>query len=121
MCIRDRNKIIQITVTKKFDFDREDPDLEQRLEYYIDDPGMNAHHLHWHEAYLDAVGFHYVEDRDRAGELFYYMHAQMIARLVEKLFSHILFAYSFFVLRSNQACHQSSFLKIVEQRPKKNH
>jgi len=75
-------KFLQITLSGKFDFEHEsNNDLEGRLEYYRYDPGLNTHHRHWHEIYQDALG---IKDdgtyRDRAGELFYYMHQQMNAR-----------------------------------------
>ena len=56
---------------------------EKRLDFWREDPLMNDHHEHWHLVYpasgrpspngVVALG-------DRHGELFAYMHQQMIAR-----------------------------------------
>ncbi|XP_042870166.1 phenoloxidase 1-like [Penaeus japonicus] len=49
---------------------------EHRLAYWREDYGINAHHWHWHLVYPIDMDV----NRDRKGELFYYMHQQMIAR-----------------------------------------
>nr|XP_053647282.1 hemocyanin F chain-like [Cherax quadricarinatus] len=49
---------------------------EHRVSYWREDYGINSHHWHWHLVYpaeMDVPG-------DRKGELFYYMHQQMVAR-----------------------------------------
>ncbi|XP_023168266.1 phenoloxidase 2 [Drosophila hydei] len=56
--------------------DRED---EQRLAYFREDIGVNSHHWHWHLVY-PASGPMEVVNKDRRGELFYYMHHQLLAR-----------------------------------------
>jgi tyrosinase len=56
--------------------DRED---EHRLAYFREDIGVNLHHWHWHLVYPTS-GPRAVIDKDRRGELFYYMHTQMISR-----------------------------------------
>ncbi|XP_068144854.1 phenoloxidase 2 [Drosophila tropicalis] len=56
--------------------DRED---EQRLAYFREDIGVNSHHWHWHLVY-PASGPVAVVNKDRRGELFYYMHHQILAR-----------------------------------------
>lgn len=56
--------------------DRED---EQRLAYFREDIGVNSHHWHWHLVY-PASGPAEVVNKDRRGELFYYMHHQILAR-----------------------------------------
>ncbi|GFW91446.1 hemocyanin F chain [Trichonephila clavipes] len=56
-------------------------DPEHRLAYFREDIGVNVHHYHWHVVYpttwlpstMDKI-------KDRKGELFYYMHQQMLAR-----------------------------------------
>jgi tyrosinase len=56
---------------------------ENRLDYWREDPLLNDHHQHWHLVYpasgrpspSGTVGL-----GDRHGELFAYMHQQMIAR-----------------------------------------
>ncbi|ETN67213.1 prophenoloxidase [Anopheles darlingi] len=56
--------------------DRED---EQRLAYFREDIGVNMHHWHWHLVY-PGDGPDAVVRKDRRGELFFYMHSQLIAR-----------------------------------------
>ncbi|XP_043646065.1 phenoloxidase 2 [Drosophila teissieri] len=56
--------------------DRED---EQRLAYFREDIGVNSHHWHWHLVY-PGTGPTEVVNKDRRGELFYYMHHQILAR-----------------------------------------
>jgi len=56
--------------------DRED---EQRLAYFREDIGVNSHHWHWHLVY-PTTGPREVVNKDRRGELFYYMHHQILAR-----------------------------------------
>ncbi|XP_053676143.1 phenoloxidase 8 [Anopheles nili] len=56
--------------------DRED---EQRMAYFREDIGVNMHHWHWHLVY-PGDGPDAVVRKDRRGELFYYMHSQLIAR-----------------------------------------
>lgn len=50
-------------------------DPEAALDWYREDPWANQHHEHWHTVYpwSDA-------SKDRDGELFIYMHQQMLAR-----------------------------------------
>jgi hypothetical protein len=50
-------------------------DPEAALDWYREDPWANQHHEHWHTVYPwnDA-------SKDRDGELFLYMHQQMLAR-----------------------------------------
>lgn len=52
---------------------------EQRLAYFREDVGVNMHHWHWHLIY-PTTGPMEVVNKDRRGELFYYMHSQIIAR-----------------------------------------
>lgn len=49
---------------------------EHRVSYWREDYGLNSHHWHWHLVYPIEMGV----NRDRKGELFFYMHQQMIAR-----------------------------------------
>ena len=62
---------------------------EARLAWFREDPLLNEHHFHWHVVFpqtgdpnnpvpgTDPVLFF---PKDRQGELFYYMHRQMLAR-----------------------------------------
>ncbi|HUS16699.1 MAG TPA: hypothetical protein VM536_17015, partial [Chloroflexia bacterium] len=53
-------------------------DPEASLAWYREDPGANEHHEHWHVVYPgQGLGGRL---KDRQGELFVYMHQQMIAR-----------------------------------------
>ncbi|XP_055606343.1 phenoloxidase 2 [Uranotaenia lowii] len=56
-----------------------DREEEQRLAYFREDIGVNMHHWHWHLVY-PGDGPDEVVRKDRRGELFYYMHSQLIAR-----------------------------------------
>lgn len=48
---------------------------EAKLDYFREDPDYNGHHEQWHRVY-EAGG----DPKDRQGELFWYMHQQMLAR-----------------------------------------
>nr|8JI8_A Chain A, TK receptor [Aedes aegypti]8JI8_B Chain B, TK receptor [Aedes aegypti]8JI8_C Chain C, TK receptor [Aedes aegypti]8JI8_D Chain D, TK receptor [Aedes aegypti] len=61
------------------DFTASDLDEEHRLWYFREDIGVNLHHWHWHLVY-PGDGPDSVVRKDRRGELFYYMHSQLIAR-----------------------------------------
>nr|CAC04149.1 phenoloxidase II [Pimpla hypochondriaca] len=54
-------------------------DDEHRLAYFREDLGINLHHWHWHTVYPFG-GSYKVVHKDRRGELFYYMHHQLLAR-----------------------------------------
>src|SRR5829696_6618581 len=56
---------------------------EEQLDWYREDVLANAHHEHWHIVYPtggipDDSGV--LKLKDRQGELFFYMHEQMLAR-----------------------------------------
>ncbi|XP_050679709.1 phenoloxidase subunit 1 isoform X2 [Leptidea sinapis] len=55
-------------------------DLEQRVAYFREDIGLNLHHWHWHLVYPFDASDRAIVAKDRRGELFYYMHQQIIAR-----------------------------------------
>ncbi|XP_037809670.1 phenoloxidase 2-like [Lucilia sericata] len=56
-----------------------DREEEQRLGYFREDIGVNSHHWHWHLVYPGNGPIDIVK-KDRRGELFYYMHHQILAR-----------------------------------------
>ncbi|XP_049822107.1 phenoloxidase 1-like [Aethina tumida] len=61
------------------DYTASDLEEEHRLAYFREDLGINLHHWHWHLVYpFEAARV--VVDKNRRGELFYYMHQQIIAR-----------------------------------------
>ncbi|XP_064114999.1 hemocyanin AA6 chain-like [Macrobrachium nipponense] len=49
---------------------------EHKVAYWREDYGINSHHWHWHYAFP----LRQEENRDRRGEIFFYMHQQMLAR-----------------------------------------
>ncbi|NP_001301064.1 hemocyanin AA6 chain-like [Limulus polyphemus] len=56
-------------------------DPEYRLAYYREDVSINRHHWHWHIVYPATWRPEFMhKEKDRKGELFYYMHQQMCAR-----------------------------------------
>ncbi|XP_058804268.1 phenoloxidase 1-like [Phymastichus coffea] len=62
-----------------------DADAEHRVAYWREDIGINLHHWHWHLVY-PFEGPRVAVDKDRRGELFYYVHHQIMARYnVERL------------------------------------
>lgn len=63
--------------------------MEHRVAYFREDLGINLHHWHWHLVYPGSnpseknckeLQIHNVVSKDRRGELFYYMHQQILAR-----------------------------------------
>lgn len=59
------------------DYTASDLEPEHRLWYFREDPGVNLHHWHWHLVY-PFEGNREIVAKDRRGELFYYMHEQVI-------------------------------------------
>ncbi|XP_016984437.1 phenoloxidase 3-like [Drosophila rhopaloa] len=60
-----------------------DLDPEQRMWYFREDIGVNLHHWHWHLVYPTETSpgaDRRIVEKDRRGELFYYMHQQLIVR-----------------------------------------
>nr|AAC34256.1 prophenoloxidase [Hyphantria cunea] len=62
------------------DYTATDLEDEHRLAYFREDLGINLHHWHWHLVYPFAASQREIVAKDRRGELFFYMHSQMIAR-----------------------------------------
>lgn len=60
-------------------FTASEREAEQRLAYFREDIGVNMHHWHWHLVY-PGEGPREVVAKDRRGELFYYMHSQILSR-----------------------------------------
>lgn len=52
--------------------------------------GINLHHWHWHLVYPFEANDRRIVDKDRRGELFYYMHQQIVARYNFERFSNRL-------------------------------
>ncbi|XP_077295703.1 phenoloxidase 2-like [Arctopsyche grandis] len=62
------------------DFTASDLDEEHRVAYWREDIGNNLHHWHWHLVYPFESNTRAIVAKDRRGELFYYMHEQILAR-----------------------------------------
>ncbi|KAG7303487.1 hypothetical protein JYU34_012011 [Plutella xylostella] len=70
-------------ITIPRDYTATDLEEEHRLAYFREDVGINLHHWHWHLVYpFSATGpnARAIVAKDRRGELFFYMHQQIIAR-----------------------------------------
>ncbi|KAF4527981.1 hypothetical protein B566_EDAN016777 [Ephemera danica] len=61
------------------DYTASNLEMEHRLAYFREDLGINLHHWHWHLVYPHNDPIE-IAKKDRRGELFYYMHQQMVAR-----------------------------------------
>ncbi|XP_076064105.1 phenoloxidase 1-like [Oratosquilla oratoria] len=71
-------KTERIVVDHGLEFSGTDENPEHRVAYWREDYGINAHHWHWHIVFPAEIEI--ALHRDRKGELFYYMHQQMMAR-----------------------------------------
>lgn len=69
----------QIKIEIPVDYTASNLDIEHRLAYFREDLGINLHHWHWHLVYPTDTSQQIVQ-KDRRGELFYYMHQQVLAR-----------------------------------------
>nr|AAG00991.1 prophenoloxidase II [Armigeres subalbatus] len=80
---REEGSVIQasdrMVVNIEPNFTASDREEEQRMAFFREDIGVNSHHWHWHLVY-PGDGPDSVVRKDRRGELFYYMHQQLIAR-----------------------------------------
>lgn len=61
------------------EFTASDLNPEHKLWYFREDVGINLHHWHWHLVY-PFDGDRQLVAKDRRGEIFYYMHQQVMAR-----------------------------------------
>ncbi|XP_055691212.1 phenoloxidase 2-like [Lutzomyia longipalpis] len=72
------------------DYTASDLDPEHRLWYFREDIGVNLHHWHWHLVYPFDASNPAIVKKDRRGELFYFMHQQIVARYNFERFSNSL-------------------------------
>lgn len=72
------------------DYTASDLEPEHRLWYFREDLGINLHHWHWHLVYPFEASDRSIVAKDRRGELFYYMHQQVVARYNLERFSNNL-------------------------------
>lgn len=63
----------------KQSFTASEREEEQRLAYFREDIGVSMHHWHWHLVYPGA-GRREIVAKYRRGELFYFMHSQILSR-----------------------------------------
>ncbi|XP_004526317.1 phenoloxidase 2 [Ceratitis capitata] len=80
----------RMPITIPRDYTASDLEPEHRLWYFREDLGINLHHWHWHLVYPFEAGNRDVVNKDRRGELFYYMHQQVVARYNLERFSNNL-------------------------------
>lgn len=66
-------------------------DPYHRVAYFSEDLGMNSFHYHWHVLHPSIWIKEFGELKDRMGELFYWVHRQMVARYVVKKNKMLLF------------------------------
>ncbi|XP_015123559.1 phenoloxidase 1 [Diachasma alloeum] len=79
----------RIPIEIPLDYTASDLDEEHRVAYWREDVGINLHHWHWHLVY-PFDGDRSIVNKDRRGELFYYMHQQIMARYnTERLCNHL--------------------------------
>uniref|UniRef100_A0A182Q267 Tyrosinase copper-binding domain-containing protein n=1 Tax=Anopheles farauti TaxID=69004 RepID=A0A182Q267_9DIPT len=86
---RDDTANVPMAIDIPMNYTASDTILEQRLAYFREDIGVNLHHWHWHLVY-PGDGPMRVVRKDRRGELFYYMHQQMLARYQTERYSQEL-------------------------------
>ncbi|XP_055606372.1 phenoloxidase 8-like [Uranotaenia lowii] len=91
--LREEGKVVlqknRVAVDLPMNYTASDREDEQRLAYFREDIGVNLHHWHWHLVYPTA-GPVEVIDKDRRGELFFYMHQQLIHRYNVERFANSL-------------------------------
>ncbi|XP_054082818.1 phenoloxidase 2-like [Zeugodacus cucurbitae] len=80
----------RMPITIPRDYTASDLEPEHRLWYFREDLGINLHHWHWHLVYPFEAGDRAIVNKDRRGELFYYMHQQVVARYNLERFSNNL-------------------------------
>ncbi|XP_054082819.1 phenoloxidase 2-like [Zeugodacus cucurbitae] len=80
----------RMPITIPRDYTASDLEPEHRLWYFREDLGVNLHHWHWHLVYPFEAGDRAIVNKDRRGELFYYMHQQVVARYNLERFSNNL-------------------------------
>nr|BBM95985.1 tyrosinase 2 [Plautia stali] len=90
---REESNLVEINQREPIEIPRDytasDLDHEHRVAYFREDLGINLHHWHWHLVYPHD-GPRSIVQKDRRGELFYYMHQQVLARFnMERLCNNL--------------------------------
>lgn len=80
------------------------------MAYFREDIGVNLHHWHWHLVY-PGFGPEKIVKKDRRGELFYYMHSQLLARYNVERFTNGL--PKFKILDLYETIEEGYFPKII--------
>ncbi|EDX06280.1 GD10111 [Drosophila simulans] len=92
--MREESFVVQpgsrMPITIPRDYTASDLDPEHRLWYFREDLGINLHHWHWHLVYPFEASARSIVTKDCRGELFYYIHQQVIARFNVERFSNNL-------------------------------
>lgn len=71
---------LQRTIIVPHEFTASNEEEEAKLAYFREDFALNQHHWTWHLVYPNEGPMYIMESRSRRGELFYYMHQQILAR-----------------------------------------
>ncbi|XP_058460273.1 phenoloxidase 8-like [Malaya genurostris] len=91
--LREEGRVVsqanRVAIDIPMNYTASDRENEQRLAYWREDIGVNLHHWYWHLVYPSA-GPMAVINKDRRGELFFYMHQQLIHRYNVERFSNRL-------------------------------
>ncbi|XP_058460053.1 phenoloxidase 8-like [Malaya genurostris] len=81
--LREEGKVVsqsdRIAIDIPMNYTASDRENEQRMAYWREDIGVNLHHWHWHLVYPTSGPVEII-NKDRRGELFFYMHQQLIHR-----------------------------------------
>ncbi|CAG0885075.1 unnamed protein product [Cyprideis torosa] len=85
-----RGRMKGVNTTISFIFTGTQKNEEQKVAYFGEDIGLNSHHHYWHMEFPFWWTEQHGKKKDRKGELFFYMHHQLIARFdAERLSSDI--------------------------------
>lgn len=84
---------------------------ELRLNYFREDIAINQHHYHWHIIY-PFTGPKSVVNKDRRGELFYYLHNQMLRRINNERFCLGITAVTPLQMRTGLTCPDGYYPKM---------
>jgi len=79
-----RGRMIEVAWHQGMYITMPDWEPEGRLWYFNEDPLVNANHFHWHQVLSSEVEYGsrlHSSHIDRRGEMFYFMHRQLLCRL----------------------------------------
>lgn len=84
---------------------------EARMSYFREDIAINQHHYHWHIIYPFTGPFDIV-NKDRRGELFYFMHNQVLHRMDNDRYCQGIPAVTPLKLGQNATCASGYYPKL---------